>query len=179
MWMRERFTSLVMFILIVLQGSKPTKDITPIVTRPTAEPSSRPTATPQTWCGAMVTGARSTASCWWFFCCCFFEIFAFHKRRLRDVRFDDIISTRQTSTKAEGTIFVHVDAGEIQLLTAHKRLRAAWHRSEMSVTDMFSYIQGFLSADQDVREVWMNSPPHSVATKHVSLRRRLAINVSN
>lgn len=182
MLIRERSTLLVMFILIVLQGSKPTKDITPIVARPTTEPTTRPLARRLHKLGVGSTRGSdlelnpklsdleaTTLSCvlflWATLTWC--QIWWHH------------LHAPNTSTEAEGTIFVHVDAGGIHLLTAHKRLRVAWHWSEMSVTEMFSYIQGFLSADQDVREVWMNSPPHSVATKHVSPRRRLAINVSN
>lgn len=51
-------------------------------------------------------------------------------------------------------------------------LRCFYCLREMSVTEMFSYIQGFLSADQDVREVWMNIPPHSRAASHTLTKWR-------
>lgn len=44
---------------------------------------------------------------------------------------------------------------------------------KMSVTEMFSYIQGFLSADQDVREVWMNILPHSQPARRANVSHRV------
>lgn len=51
----------------------------------------------------------------------------------------------------------------------------------MSVTEMFGNLQGFLSADQDVREVWMNNPPQNTITTalaYTDFRLILAANFS-
>lgn len=55
------------------------------------------------------------------------------------------------------TVLVHVDVlNSCGRFIFGIKLTAGFRR-EMSVTEMFSYIQGFLSADQDIREVSTNS----------------------